>query len=274
MTKGRSRKEYFQFLGGLTGTLDYVKRTSSNLVIDIGAGTTRGVSEIAQSDEGQGLDFRATVMQDDTNIANYLGTDKTILTSVEKLEGIADQSVGLAIGLNSIAYSTEPKKAVESIDRVLIPGGVLKATFQDPEREHALVPMKPADDIEAALLAKGYDTAKIKNPDQNTAVYILLALKKGATVTAEELLHADIQSLPKEDKDQVLAERMIRRGYGLGLDLLGPIPDPTAEDINGAIGRLKNEFGYDDDDAVKIQQLLLERYLSTSSTNSVDELSE
>jgi len=35
--------------------------------------------------------------------------------------------------VNAIAYSVAPEQVVEEMDRVLVPGGLIKATFQDKE---------------------------------------------------------------------------------------------------------------------------------------------
>jgi hypothetical protein len=129
--------------------------------------------------------------------------------------------VSLANGLNSVAYSTVPSLAVKSIDRVLESGGVFQGTFQDPDMNHTAVPMGPYDEFATAFQEHGYDTAIAKHPDPNTGVYILIAVKPGAYVTAQELLERNLQSLPPfSTEEQQAHEIQIKRGLGLVLDLL------------------------------------------------------
>ena len=51
------------------------------------------------------------------------------MTSAESLIGFDDGSVGVVLGVFSVAYSTEPELVAASIDRVLVAGGVFKGTF-------------------------------------------------------------------------------------------------------------------------------------------------
>ena len=119
----RTGAEYVHALRGLTKSLDYVRRLgSTNLVLDIGAGSTRGIAEIARSPEASELDFRATVLRYRPEIEEYLGLDRTSVTSAEVLRGIEDTSVGLAISVYSVTYSAIPSAGVKRIDEILVPG--------------------------------------------------------------------------------------------------------------------------------------------------------
>lgn len=126
----RSASEYVSAFAGLRAFSEYVSLLgSSKLVVDIGAGTTRGISEFSESQYAQGLSLQATVLSYSDEVEANLGRENTHVTSAEMLRGIADNSVAGILALNSIAYSEDPRRTIERIDQVLVPGGVIKATF-------------------------------------------------------------------------------------------------------------------------------------------------
>ena len=186
----RGKQSYDKYLEGYLGSLDYVRELgSTNLVLDIGAGITRAAYEISTSSEGKDLNFEATTLTFLPKINEYLGKEKVHITPAEILRGVEDSSVGLALAVYSITYSVNPDAAIDSINRVLVPGGILKGVFRDSKDEDATLSRlaKPINPFEQRLRSLGYDIA-IGNDDG-----ILLAKKPGGNVvrTAEEILEAD-----------------------------------------------------------------------------------
>lgn len=186
---GRSMEEYLVIFNGLSNLLKHVSQMGGNLVLDIGAGTTKGISEIEKSKLGEELEFRATVLKRHPAIEDNLGYDKTHITSVETLRGVEDSSVGLALALNSIAYSASPKMTAQSIDRVLIPGGILKARFNPKDRLRDDLPYyKVHDQFTQELRRLGYDVCVPDVPSEE----LILAVKPGINArSASDLFYID-----------------------------------------------------------------------------------
>ena len=202
----RSGFNYVHALEGLESLFQYVRSLSSNMVLDIGAGTTKGARDLSKCSFGQGLRFEATVLNNTAIVQANLGRKHTHVVPAETLRGIADSSVGCAIAVLSIGYSTAPSLVVESCDRVLAPGGVLKATFL-PQTDTGLLvfssnEMQPIDKFCNELRKRGYDVAT--KPKRGEFLYdILLAIKSGnpSAPTAESLLEADAKSFVQQAED-------------------------------------------------------------------------
>lgn len=227
--------------------------------LDIGAGTTKGISELSKGPLGEGFSAIATILNKSESVESFLGSERTYVTPVEMLDGIADSLISLATGLNSVAYSKVPDRAVESIDRVLEPGGIYQGTFQDPEKAHSAVPMNPYDEFKTEFDKRGYDTAVAINPDPKTGVYILIAVKQGASISAQTLLEANLKSLPQPPTEQQrIIEETESRGYGLALDLLPT--DATPEAIEEFVkDELIGNRGFSPEAAEAVRQRLLIR---------------
>src|SRR3989344_4966411 len=112
----RDGKGYAQIFRGMSETFDYVSGLRSKVVLDVGAGNTRGIAELSR--DYPWLDFRATVLTlpRDIETMHYRGC--ITVTSAECLRGIPVESVGGILALNSIAYSREPELVVGRLDDV------------------------------------------------------------------------------------------------------------------------------------------------------------
>lgn len=190
MIKDRTAVEYASDLQGIAEFFKYVSELSTPTVLDIGAGTTQAIKELSKTPfiEGLGIHIEATVMPDDpanSEVSKNFGWDKTHKTSVEELEGIPDESVGGILAVHSISYSENPLQAADSINRVLIRGGVIKASFKTEDsresQEHS-----PQQFVKA-LEQKGYDYGIVRD---DKGVDVVLAIKPGGNVSisAEILL--------------------------------------------------------------------------------------
>jgi len=124
--------------------------------LDIGAGKTKAISQIEKSKLGKGLEFKATVLAKDKEIVDkYLGSSRTITTSAESLRGVNSESVAGILAMYSITYSYAPRLAIERMDQVLVPGGIIKATFGSTSPEAKFT--SPTEFINA-WKDLGYDT--------------------------------------------------------------------------------------------------------------------
>jgi hypothetical protein len=177
----RGIEDYFTEAKGLAAFFDYLRTVKgSNLVVDIGAGTTKAISEIANGPIGRGLDFKATVLDKKPQTDLYLGRDKTITTSAEVLRGIQKESVAGVLAIISIAYSVAPELVTKRIDEILVPSGAIKAAFTDGELGYQI-----AGKFICHWKELGYDVARNKG--------VVLAIKpgEGTKITAKEILEKD-----------------------------------------------------------------------------------
>lgn len=189
----RARGNYAILLEGLTSSLDYVKRLgSTNLVLDIGAGTTRAISQLSQLPDAQGLDFMATVLRYRPEIDTNLGRERTLATPAEKLRGIGDNSVGLALSVFSVTYSVNPEAVVDSIDRILVKGGIFKGRFNDDEKLAGRINLAslPYREFLKRFRARRYNIAISRSG-------VILAKKPGRLFrdSAQKILERDYESL-------------------------------------------------------------------------------
>ncbi len=169
---------YVDAFHGLTYFLDAVRKLGNTpTVLDIGAGTTRAVTQIAKSSLGVGLDFIATSVAYDKMIETDkgIGRDRFRVTSAEKLKGIEDNSIAAIISLAGFAYSDLPEKTIKRLDEVLVAGGLIKATFDNRERGEEYG-MHRHHKFTKALREKGYDVAIRQVP---SGMDVLVAVKPG-----------------------------------------------------------------------------------------------
>ena len=120
---GRSAQSYREWLREVRHLFKYVRELSSNVVLDVG-GSVQAMDEFSKSRDGKGLKFEIVTLQQAPELEKQQGVQRTHLTSVESLRGIADSSIGCVFGVFTVAYSAVPELAVKSIDRVLVSGGV------------------------------------------------------------------------------------------------------------------------------------------------------
>lgn len=203
----RNKLEYLREFNGLSNVFKYVRQLDAGgLVLDVGAGTTRGIGEISKSKLGEGLNFKATVLTRHSDIANNLGFENTHITSAAVLRGTDYHSVSAIISLNGLAYTVESPVVARKIDQVLVPGGVIKATFRSKIAPPTFRALRYAFNFHNVLSydleALGYDVA-VLNEDLQEAYArprevganedVMLAIKPGGKLgrNARELLASD-----------------------------------------------------------------------------------
>jgi SAM-dependent methyltransferase len=192
----RSGEEYQAILFGLKNFFNYIRTLKeSNKVLDLGAGNTRGISEIANSELGKDLDFYGLGLTEFPEVADYLGKEKFIKNSAEKMRDIKDSSVaGIISSFGATTHSLAPELVAEEADRVLVPGGVIKYTVRYKEEQ---------DKYFAALYTqlfadKGYDAITfvpdniLKLPTEKQLNYVVgLAVKGGEKGIADRIFKPD-----------------------------------------------------------------------------------
>ncbi|KKT00813.1 MAG: hypothetical protein UW07_C0004G0008 [Candidatus Nomurabacteria bacterium GW2011_GWF2_43_8] len=192
----RGKYDYIWELHGLKELFAYLRIKKNTKVLDIGSGTGRAVDEISKSELGKGLEFVKTAL------INYSGENsrKIHLTSAEVLRGIPSDSFGAILAVFSVAYSEAPELVAQQIDRVLVPGGVFKGSFNSrnsPETAFGKVTLKKYGNLRLILQKMGYDTATISDFSDKYLEFhdsVLLAIKpdpSSGVPRAVDLLEAD-----------------------------------------------------------------------------------
>lgn len=190
----RNGDAYMHEFKGLEYFFDHVRALDKKTVLDIGAGTTKGVDDLSRDKIADGMDLKATTLAMIPQVKWHYGSHRTgkknvLITSAETLRHIENESIGGILALNSIAYSAVPELAIRRIDQVLVPGGIIKATFS-VSSEYEL--FRSHELFMRELLRLGYSVAHLA---ENIPV-VLLAIKPGgkADVSAFDLLGKDLYS--------------------------------------------------------------------------------
>lgn len=180
----RTNFAYSNELKGLKATLDYIRDLgSSNIVVDVGTGTGRAWSKLAETEEyGHGLEFWATGLVDYNCHELFNGRFKN--TPAEIMDGFKTASVGGIIAVYSIAYGS-PRQCIDRLDNILVPGGVIKACFSSG-----------GDNIDSEFELKTHFlfTERLKELNYDIAVVnenIVLAVKSGGLQKASDLMEKD-----------------------------------------------------------------------------------
>lgn len=186
----RDALAYLLGFGGLTESFKYIKQLKSNVVVDIGTGKGLAWSELAGK-YGNGLEFWATNLVYDKHLVD-LFNDRVKFTPVEFMKGFTDESVGGVIAMKSIAYSASPEMAMRAIDRILVPGGLIKASFRGPE-ESGIVDLgyQTHHKFTESLKSLGYDIGVLGDE-------VVLAVKPGGGVKAKDILTKDLESVEQK----------------------------------------------------------------------------
>ncbi len=196
-------------MGGLEKLFEYIKKLSSNKILDIGTGNGNAISEISQMPISQGFDIEVTAIRNSNELMGNIDKDRRHITNIERLRGFDGKKFSCILGCNSIGYSTNPKLAIQKLDEILIPGGVIKATFSpsnasEIESYKGISFNKPQKFIDE-LKRIGYDVAYIDlffftTEDQRLVNSTVLAIKPGNfdSPSANLLLKTDLGLMEKK----------------------------------------------------------------------------
>jgi hypothetical protein len=188
----RSGEDYVHLLRGLQCLFEYIRTLQSNRVLDIGAGSTKAISQIASIPLfAKGLEFEAVTLKKLSEQKKYLGYKKTHITSAERLRGVPLESYGGVISVQGLAYSQFPKLVVRNIDSILVNGGVVKI-FQDNGKVKQLK-RQPLEVYEELFRDMGYDV---------WIEEVLLAIKgQNNNIKARELMSSDERTIATQLKE-------------------------------------------------------------------------
>lgn len=192
--KDRNLWEYISILEGLEVFLNYVKGLSPNsLLLDIGAGTTQAMYDLSLHPMGADISVMTTGLAKNLDAERLIRRDRYLVTPVETLKGVEENSVAGILGVNSIAYSGALDLAANKVDSVLIPGGALKATFPNTPNGRFF---HSHYGFTEELKSIGYDIA-IK---QSGFLSIVLAIKPGNSplFKAADLLSSDHRDMYRQ----------------------------------------------------------------------------
>lgn len=180
--------DYVDALGGFKYFMLYVNKLGGNkTVLDIGAGSFRGISQIANTNLCEDLNFIATSLskpRDEVDLSRV----QARITSGEVLRGIDNESINGILAVSSIAYSKSPRVVVSNIDRVLVPGGVIKSSFKPlivdeeiTEKLSDVFDYKTHHQFSEQFRNLGYDVAikNDKNRDEPDTERVMVAIKPG-----------------------------------------------------------------------------------------------
>lgn len=222
----RGAAGYSEKLKGLTATLDYASSLAgSNTVLDLGTDTGRACADLSK--KFRDLSFIGTGLRRSPLAEKFLPGDKFKVTAAENLRGIANESIACVIANYSITYSHAQRLVAERLDEVLIPGGIIKASFLSTPTDQILAGLheqsrefsevaeqRDHSEFQTALLAMAYDThaIQVKNFDYVPS-YVLVAIKPGnpSSPTAKAILEEDIKQMQPKEKIKRWARRTFIR---------------------------------------------------------------
>ena len=200
-TNDRSGSEYALQANGLQASLTHASTIGDGVVLDIGAGTTRGMVDLYEFSIAAQIPlwFEGTVLdrkQTEAEARKPFGPERIHETSVEYLDGIPDESVSMVLGINSIMYSVAPELAARRINEVLVPGGIIKATYVPATAE----PIGRSPEFTAELEKLGYDVHTAWSNFDGEGYEgddVVLAIKPGGdgAISAKELRWRDEELL-------------------------------------------------------------------------------
>lgn len=194
----RGYQQYAVLLKGMEASVMYalhLAKRNPGYFLDIGCGISQAIAEIASQSFSNGLQFRATGLVKHPCISNNLGFKRFIKTPAETMNGINDNSVVGATAVHSIAYTASPEMTIQAINRILVPGAVLKGVFageNNPDmRRSELYGHKRVGIFKEMFESLDYQTEVTYDEKQS----ILLAIKSPSpfNISARLLMNLDTE---------------------------------------------------------------------------------
>ena len=201
----RNLREYFIRLHGFQNLFSYIKSLPCKKVLDIGTGEGIAIAELSKLSMTEGLDFELTALKNVPNLRKNFSKEKIHITGVETLRGIAPLSVACILAVNSVAYSSDPGLAVQQMDEVLIPGGVVKASFyiksNAPKRYASNLFFQGPRDFMYAFKRLGYDVESDLFGEGDTQVVVAVKPGNHNALSAFKLLYNENLNFKEIKKD-------------------------------------------------------------------------
>ncbi len=186
---------YIDNLRGLHGTLSYARGLSSDTVVDLGAGSSRAISEIAKSGLGDGLRFMGTGLVSDLQVGGNIGLSNYRITPAEIMRGFDPESVaGIISVYGPFEYSKHLELVLQKADEILVPRGVIKfCVMQYTEGKEQLNQRRERnmgqinDFLESNDYSWSYEDFQISGR-VNSFSRIYLAIKNGKAVCGQNMV--------------------------------------------------------------------------------------
>lgn len=203
--RNRSLTRYLYYLQGLGATLNYIRRLPSPCLVDLGSGTGRAIKELSTAEIGRDL----TIIGTGIAWHKYIEYPHYRITPAECMRGFKPSSVGGFISVfGPTHYSYYLKVVLDNLDRVLIPGGVMKLVMM----EHSSFSRNNAEfttrlsSVTDYLKTKGYGLAVTSHTARTSAWEVtfcaIVAIKGGTAIDheklASDLIDGDYQTFPKD----------------------------------------------------------------------------
>ncbi len=198
--KDSSLLDYLRTAQGLLTFLNHARERGVPAILEIGSGTARAIGQLAQNQMGEGLSFVATGLTH-----RHIETPNVLWrpTPAEVLRGVDDKSVSGIIALSALGFSRVPELVVNNIDRTLVKGGAIKATFRGKESYGEEWDAKydewgygPHDQFTTELRRRRYDVAVMETGGDD--IMVAIRHTRRMPITARELLEQDAQTLPQQ----------------------------------------------------------------------------
>jgi ubiquinone/menaquinone biosynthesis C-methylase UbiE len=201
----RDARDYLEDLGGLKYAFDYIRSLPTNTVLDVGTGQGIALKGLKASSISRDLKLIGTAVKMNSGLSKNLGQGEYKITPIETLKGIPDQSCGGVISVfGGPMYSEQPRIVAESINRVLVNGGLTKNAFMLRGHENDDGMQYVIDKfliLFAALKDKGFDVTRgLVNSPGGAKIGVILGIKgaQKQTKLAEQLFYKDLETLPEQ----------------------------------------------------------------------------
>lgn len=189
----RDLNSYLSCLGGLGLFLEHARQTpTSNLVVDVGAGEALAINQLAElAPHAIGLEFAATGLTDPKTYDEYSENRlRYHTTGAEVMRGI-QETAGL-VAVTSITYSPRPDMVVNAFQRVLVPGGVVKAAF--PRAENHPLYTSGSKAYAGQFMDAGFD---VWTGQSENSAHVVVAIAPGGRppYSAQEIFAGDAATI-------------------------------------------------------------------------------
>lgn len=184
-----SLESYLKSSRGLAMVFNYVERIGlPKKVLDIGTGDGNALKELAEA--RQDFSYIGTVLSASEQ-KNLVPENMEIKeATAETLLPIEDESIGAILSFQAIGFSAHPEAVAESMDRVLMPGGIIKASFRKKHgsygkewnRKYDEWGYNSHDQFTFELHQRGYDIAILETEGDD----VILAIKPDRNNHSEE----------------------------------------------------------------------------------------
>ncbi len=213
----RDAIDYIVGMGGLSHALKQAKDVEGLNVLDLGAGSTKAISQFRDSEFGKGLNFYATTLSHNSAISENLGNENTAITSIESFrsKNIPMSGYGLVMSNHGFGYSDKLGLATGNLKNLLVDGGVFKASMPydyivRKETRYGDLIHKEPEVIYKILQEAGFDVFLAKHVfDGNDNFAVITAVKNGNSGSARVIYEADLSDYLNQARKLAVSQKDI-----------------------------------------------------------------